>query len=70
MKYTVKKTFKGSPNGIDVFDFRVGEDVNSAELGPELEKIAQHEGWIEASDAEAEQKPATAAKSQPSKAKK
>ncbi len=41
--YKVKKTFKGSPNGINVFDYKKGEEV---ELTGDLENIALEENLV------------------------
>lgn len=50
MDYEIIKTFKGSPDGSTVVDFQAGETATEKELGPELVKAAQAEGWIKPAD--------------------
>ena len=50
MDYEITETFKGSPDGSTVVDFQAGETATEKELGPELVKAAQAEGWIKPAD--------------------
>ena len=50
MDYEIIETFKGSPDGSTVVDFQAGETATEKELGPELVKAAQSEGWIKPAD--------------------
>ena len=44
--YTVIKTFRGSPNGKSVALFEAGSEVDSEQLGEDLEQVALDNEWI------------------------
>lgn len=44
--YTVIKTFRGSPNGKSVALFEAGSEVDSEQLGEDLEQVALENEWI------------------------
>lgn len=53
-KYKILKSFKGSPDGIQVIDYTAGEEV---ELVESLAEVALKEKWAKKADSQAQHKP-------------